>query len=329
MKTILITGAAGYIGSVLTNHVLDEGYDVIAVDRLFFGRDKLPQDNNHLKVIEGDIRFIEPSIFKGVDAVIDLAALSNDPAGELDPIKTYSINHLGRTRVAALAKAAGVSCYILPSSCSIYGFQDGLVDETSPVNPLTTYAKANYNVENDVLAMADDDFTVTVIRQATVYGASPRMRFDLAINGMVKGFLKNGKIPILKDGNQWRPFVHVRDTSRAMCLLLKADKKSIQKQLFNIGSNEQNYQIFDLAKRVAQSMDMEFKYEWYGDPDHRSYQVSFNKVKNVLGYSPEFNAEKGAREVMNGIRTGKLNPDDPTTITVQWYKKLLNEGVML
>jgi nucleoside-diphosphate-sugar epimerase len=329
MKTVLITGAAGYIGSVLTNLVRDEGYKVIALDRLFFGRDKLPADCDNLKVVEGDIRFVEPGLFKNVAAVIDLAALSNDPAGELDPIKTYSINHLGRTRVAALAKAAGVSRYILPSSCSIYGFQDGMVDETSAVNPLTTYAKANYNVENDVLAMADDTFTVTVIRQATVYGASPRMRFDLAINGMVKGFLINGKIPILKDGNQWRPFVHVRDTSRAMCLLLKADRKLIQKQMFNIGSDEQNYQIFDLARRVAKSLNMEFQYAWYGDPDHRSYRVSFEKVKKLLGYTPEFNAEKGAQEVAEGMRNGILNPDDPTTITVQWYKKLLNEGVML
>jgi nucleoside-diphosphate-sugar epimerase len=177
--------------------------------------------------------------------------------------------------------------------------------------------------------MADDNFTVTVIRQATVYGASPRMRFDLAINGMVKGFIKNGKIPILKDGNQWRPFVHVRDTSRVMCQLLKTESKLIQKQLFNVGSNEQNYQIFDLARRVASSMKMEFHYEWYGDPDHRSYRVSFNKLKQVLGYVPEFNAEKGAQEVAQGIRDGKLDPDDPTTITVHWYKKLLSEGVML
>ncbi len=326
---ILVTGAGGYIGSVLVPMLLEKGHNVVALDRFFFGKDKLPQGNKNLEIIEDDIRFFDSAILKGVDAVIDLAALSNDPAGELDPVKTWSINYLGRFRVATLAKLMGVKRYILPSSCSVYGFQEELVDENSHTNPLTTYAKANLKAEEDILKLADDKFTVVVLRQATVYGLSPRMRFDLAINGMVKGFFKNGKIPILRDGNQWRPFVHVRDTSKAMILVLEAPKEKVNKEIFNVGSDEQNYQIFDLAKRIAEAIGIPFKYEWYGLPDHRSYRVSFKKIKKVLNFSPDYDAEKGATEIWEALKSGKLNPDDPKTITVEWYKHLLKEGVMI
>ena len=324
---VLVTGGGGYIGTVLVPLLLENGFKVKVVDRFFFGKGRLPEENEDLEIVEGDIRWIGKEIFKDVDAVIDLAALSNDPAGELDPIKTWSINHLGRFRIASLAKSMGVKRYILPSSCSVYGFQDDIVDETSPLNPLTTYAKANLQAEYDVLSLADKNFTVTVIRQATVYGLSKRMRFDLAINGMVRGFFVNGKIPILRDGTQWRPFVHVRDTSKAMMMILKSDPDVVNGEIFNVGSNEQNYQIFDLAQRVAKAIGIPFEYEWYGDPDHRSYRVDFSKIKNVLGFTPDYNAEKGAVEVWNALKNGEVSPDDPTTITVKWYQKLLSEGV--
>ncbi|HQP10951.1 MAG TPA: SDR family oxidoreductase, partial [Candidatus Omnitrophota bacterium] len=216
---IFVTGAGGYIGTTLVPMLLAEGYSVVALDRFFFGR-QLLKDHPALEVHEGDIRSFSADLLKGVDAVIDLAAISNDPSGELDPDWTWQINHAGRVRVARLAKEQGVRRYIFPSSCSIYGFQEGVLNEESRINPLTTYAKANYQGEEDVLALNSPDFTVTVIRQATVYGLSGRMRFDLAINGMVKGFFQNRKIPILRDGTQWRPFIYVKDTSRAMILLL-------------------------------------------------------------------------------------------------------------
>jgi len=326
---VLVTGAGGYIGSVLLPMLLERGYEITALDRFFFGRDKLPVTKNGMVVCEEDIRFAEKGVFKGVDALIDLAALSNDPSGELDPVKTWSINYLGRLRMAALARNAGVKRYILPSSCSVYGFQDEMIDETSSVNPLTTYAKANYKAEQDIMDFADANFTVVILRQATVYGYSPRMRFDLAINGMVRGFFVDKKIPILKDGNQWRPLVHVRDTSMAMIKALEAPAGAVNKEIFNVGSNDQNYQIFGLAKRIASAIGIPFEYEWYGQPDHRSYRVSFDKIAKVLGFSCEFNAEKGAVEVWNALKEGKLDPDDPMTITVKWYKKLLAEGVMV
>jgi len=326
---VLVTGAGGYIGSVLVPILLENGYGVVGLDRFFFGRQTLPPEDSRLKILQEDIRRLNESVFQGVDAVIDLAALSNDPSGELDSEKTWEINHRGRVGVAKLAKKAGVKRYLLPSSCSIYGFQEGVLDETSSPNPLTTYAKANLQAEKDTLSLADDHFCVTVIRQATVYGLSPRMRFDLAINGMVRGYLKNGKIPILRDGNQWRPFVHVRDTSNAMKMILEAPIDKVRGQIFNVGSDDQNFQIMPLAKMVVQAMEKPFAYEWYGLPDHRSYRVSFRKIKERLGYQTKFTPEDGAREIVEQIQKGNLDPDDPRTITVQWYKHLMEMQAIL
>ncbi len=326
---ILVTGAGGYIGSVLVPMLLNAGYHVVALDRFLFGREVLPEQADGLTVVQEDVRRIDTATLEGVEAVVDLAALSNDPAGELDPEKTWEINHRARARLARLAKEHGVRRYLLPSSCSVYGSQDGVLDESAPPNPLTTYAKANLEAERDVLRLADADFVVVVIRQATVYGYSPRMRFDLAINGMVRGFFRNGKIPILRDGTQWRPFVHVRDTCRAIHMLLEAPGNVVNGEIFNVGSDEQNVQILPLAQRVAEAMGVRFEYEWYGLPDHRSYRVSFRKIVERIGFRVEHTIEDGAREVYQALREGRVDPDDPRTVTVSWYKRLLAQGVPL
>lgn len=321
---VLVTGGAGYIGSVLTKLLLDKGYEVKVLDRFFFGKETLDEvaENKNLEVIKGDVRSFELNILKGVDIVMDLAALSNDPSGELNPEWTMDINYRGRVRVAKLAKEHGVKRYILASSCSIYGFQDGLLDETSQTSPLTTYAKANLLSEQETLPLADKEFTVTVLRQATVYGLSPRMRFDLAINGMCLGFYKNGKIPILRDGSQWRPFVHVKDTSNAFILTMEAEQELVNGEIFNVGSNDQNVQIFPLAELVAESVGLAFEYEWYGDPDHRSYQVSFDKISEKLKYKSDYTPKEGAKETFEALKEGKVT-DELKTITVKWYKHLL------
>ncbi len=323
MKRVLVTGAGGYIGSVLTPILFERGYHVVAVDRFFFGRHTLPQENGRLRVLQNDIRWMKESCLEGIDAVIDLASLSNDPSGDLDPEKTWAINHRGRTRIARLAKRMGVKRYIFPSSCSVYGFQEDLLDETSAVNPLTTYAKANLRSEQDTLPLADENFCVVILRQATVYGTSSRMRLDLAINGMVRGFFKNGKIPILRDGTQWRPFVHVKDIAHAMVLMLESSHNLIKGQIFNVGSNDQNIQIMSLAKMVADAIGVPFEYEWYGSPDHRSYRVNFGKIQKLVGFKTEFTPNEGAKEVFEVLKKGNINPDDPRMITVQWYKHLI------
>ncbi|WP_448588131.1 NAD-dependent epimerase/dehydratase family protein [Thermocrinis sp.] len=331
MKTVLITGGGGYIGCRLVEYLQERGYKIKVLDRFFFGKERLDSviKDSQVELMEEDLRLFDPELLKDVDIIVDLAALSNDPTGELDPVKTWSINYLGRFRVAILSKLMGVKRYILPSSCSVYGFQEKIVSETSPVNPLTTYAKANYKAEMDIKKLADENFCVVILRFATVYGYSPRMRFDLAINGMVKGFYEKGKIPILRDGTQYRPFVHVWDVCQAVHLAIEAQRDKVNGEVFNVGSNDQNVQVFELAKRVAQTMGVEFDYEWYGLPDHRSYRVDFTKIKEVLGFEPKYTIEDGVREIYQAIKSGKLDPKDKSTITVEWYKGLIEKGVMV
>lgn len=326
---VLVTGGSGYIGSVLSKILLEKGHEVTVLDRFFFGTDPIKDIADRIKVVKDDIRWFDPAILRGVDAVIDLASLSNDPSGELDPKKTLEINHKGRVRVATLAKKHEVTRYVLASTCSVYGFQEGILTEKSTPNPLTTYAKANVEAEKGILPLGDRSFAVTALRQATVYGLSKRMRFDLAINGMVLGFFKNGKIPIMRDGKQWRPFVHVKDTSNAFIKVVESEAEVVNGQTFNVGNNEQNVQIFDLAESVAESIKLPFNYEWYGSTDTRSYRVSFDKIKETLNFRPSRTPSDGAREVFDALKEGKLNGDDPKTITVKWYKHLLDAHALI
>ncbi len=325
MKTVLVTGAGGYIGSILVPKLLAKGYSVKAVDRFFFGEDKLSLDEN-LQLIKEDSRRLKAEVFAKVDFVIDLVAISNDPSGELFENATWETNHISRVRTANFAKEMGVKRYILPSSCSIYGFQDEQADETTKTNPLTTYAKANEKAEKGVLSLADNSFGVTVMRQSTVFGYSPRMRFDLAINGMTYGAWKNKKLPLMRDGSQYRPMVHIQDTTDVMCLLLEADLKKTNGQIFNVGSEENNYQLGDLGKKVAATVGEEIgeniDIEWYGDPDHRSYSVNFNKIEKALNWKAAWNAERGAKEIVSKLNSGDLVKNEQT-ITLEWYKELV------
>ncbi|MFC5472190.1 NAD-dependent epimerase/dehydratase family protein [Cohnella suwonensis] len=323
MKTVLVTGAGGYIGSVLVPKLLDRGYNVKALDRYFFGEDKLKW-HEKLTIIKEDARRMKEEYFAGVDAVIDLVAISNDPSGDLFSEATYQINHISRVNTATIAKKLGVERYILPSSCSIYGFVDNdiIVHENSVTNPLTTYAKANEKAEQGILPLADSNFTVVIMRQATVYGYSPRMRFDLAINGMTLGAYKTGVIPLMRDGSQWRPMVHIQDTTDVMCLLLEADARKINKQIFNVGSNRNNYQLGPLAEEISSALPIDIKIDWYGDPDHRSYRVSFDKINTVLNWEAKWTAADGAKEIYKALENGKITQMEQS-ITLGWYKELV------
>jgi nucleoside-diphosphate-sugar epimerase len=330
---IFVTGGAGYIGTTLVPYLLTQGHRVTVLDRFFFGSEFLKAEtfgskgtnDANLQLIKDDTRYFDGKVLQGFDAVVDMAALSNDPAGELDPWKTFEINYLGRSRVARLAKEAKVKRYLLISSCSIYGFQDGILTEESKTNPLTTYAEANQLAEQDNLPLADSEFTATVVRFATIYGLSRRMRFDVAINGMVLGAFKNGKIPVMRDGTQWRPFLHVKDAARAILCILESDPSKVNRQLFNIGSNSQNYQIKDLANIVADAMTTKKpKIEWYGDPDRRSYRVSFDKAHGVLGYETKYTPKEAVNEIEFALANGDIS-DTIKTRTVEWYKHLLTD----
>lgn len=314
---ILVTGGAGYIGSVLVRRLLRAGHSVTVLDRFFFGTGPLAgvAKNPRLRTVRGDTRWFDGSILAKTDAVLDLAALSNDPSGELDPEKTMEINYRGRARVARLAKKHGVKRYVLASSCSIYGFREGVLDEESPVNPLTTYAKANRMAEEAALKLAGPKFCPVALRFATVFGLSPRMRFDLAVNAMALGLWRDGSMQVMRDGRQWRPLIHVRDAARAYAHFVGSDASGT----FNVGW--QNRQIRQLSSEVARAAGMAPRRRWYGGADARSYRASFARAKEA-GFAARLSVADGVREILSALRSGRT-ADLPQTRTVGWYSSLL------
>ena len=318
---VLVTGGAGYVGSVLTRMLLDEGFDVTILDRFFFGKESLEEISDQIRLVKGDTRWVDSSIMRGVDAVIDMAALSNDPVGELNPEMTLDINYRARVRMSKFARKRGVRRYLLASSASVYGLKNRVCTEKTRVHPLTTYAKANALWEAGALPLANKKFCVTALRQSSVYGISKRMRFDIAFNNMVLSVFKGGKLPIMRDGTQVRPIIHIKDTCRAFISVLKAEPDLVNGQVFNAGSNDQNYQIFELARMASKSVGAPFRYKWYGSPDFRSYTVNFDKIRTTLGFKPKFTPTDGAREVFNGLKKGVIASDEKT-VTIQWYKRL-------
>lgn len=320
-RRVLVTGAGGYIGTALVPMLIERGWQVRALDRFFFGRELL-EERDGLEIIQDDCRRMRPELLAECDAVIDLVAISNDPSADRFADATWQINYEARVRTARMAREVGVGRYVLPSSCSVYGAQspDVIADEDSPTNALTTYARANEQAEQEVLPLAGDDFTVVVLRQATVYGYSPRMRFDLAINGMTYGAWKNGRLPLMRDGTQWRPMIHVLDAVRAQCLALEASAATVNGRVFNIGSDSNVYQIQPLGEIVAAEVPREVTIEWYGDPDRRSYRVAFERAR-AFGFEAQYQAADGVREICERLEEGTLDRW-PHTLTLEWYELL-------
>ena len=321
---ILVTGGAGYVGSVLIPILVDKGNFVKCLDRFFFGAEFLSQNKFHgkIEIIKDDIRWFDPTILNDVDCVLDLAALSNDPAGELNPKKTFEINHGGRCRVAKLSKEHGVKRYILASSASIYGQQDNVANENSSVKPLTAYSKANHNAEIDSILLNDDNFTVTALRFASIYGVSPRMRFDTAVNQMVLDLYNKGKISVSGEENR-RPFVFTKDVVKAYLTVMNAPKDKIDGEIFNVGSNDQNFRMKDLANRIVDYVGKPCEIDVQETNDHRSYFASFEKIENLLGFTTDYGIKYGAREIYQALEDGDIHADIKTK-TVEWYKYLLN-----
>jgi nucleoside-diphosphate-sugar epimerase len=327
MKKVLVTGAGGYIGCILTKHLLESGYSVIAYDRFFFGQETLRHlaGNPTLTIVKKDIRDAEPADFEGVYAVCDLAALSNDPSGDLDPELTLGINHAGRVRVAHAAKRAGVARYILSSSCSIYGHnEDGATPllESGPKKPLTTYAKANLRAEEETLPLADKNFCASAVRNATVFGLSPRMRFDLVVNLMTLHAVERGRITIMGGGRQWRPLVHVHDVARAFVTLIEAPAERVSGEVFNIG--KENAQVLSVAYIVRETLPFPLQIEIApDDPDRRDYNVSFAKAKQQLGFEAQCSIGDGAREIYEALKVGAVE-NGPKSSTVKWYRNVID-----
>jgi nucleoside-diphosphate-sugar epimerase len=299
---ILVTGTEGYLGCLLAPLLMRQGYDVLAVDTgyykvgwLYNGTELTP------KTLNKDIRHITLEDLQGVEAVVHMAELSNDPTGQLSPNITYDINHHGSVHLATLAKAAGVRRFIYMSSCSVYGVAtEGDVTEESPTNPQTIYAICKTLVERDVKAMADDDFSPTFMRNATAFGASPRMRFDIVLNNLAGYAWTTQEIKMVSDGTPWRPLVHALDICKAIVCALEAPRDLVRNQIFNVGDTAFNYQVREIAEIVAevfQGCQLSF-----GDSgsDNRSYRVSFEKINQTLpGFKCEWDAKRGAQQLFD------------------------------
>ena len=340
MKKILVTGHNGYIGPHLVRLLLGKGYSVVGIDTNFFDKDcqfyiQAFNDNSSFTEKVKDLRKIDESDFKDIFAVCHLAGLSNDIMGDLDENLTYDINHQTSVKIAKLAKAAGVDRFIFSSSCSLYGIADGNIalDETAEFAPVTAYAKSKVLTERDVLPLADDNYSVTFLRNATAYGVSPKLRTDLVVNNLLGWALTKGKIRIMSDGTPWRPIVHCEDIARAFVAMIDAPKNVINKQAFNIGINSENFRVIEIAEKIKEAIpecEIEITNEHGGDS--RSYRVNFEKVKNLVpDFEPKWTLVKGIQELIQAYKLNNLTFEDFNSrkhVRIKQLKHLLENQVI-
>ena len=329
---VLVTGTEGYLGSLLAPRLMGEGHDVVGLDTGYYRTGWLYNAiQNAPRTIYKDLRDVTADDFDGLDAVVHMAELSNDPTGELRPGITHEINHLGSVRIAELAKAAGVERFVYMSSCSVYGVATGDdVTELSPVNPQTAYADCKTLVERDVALMADNSFSPTFMRNATAFGASPRMRFDIVLNNLSGLAWTTKEIAMTSDGSPWRPMVHALDIAKSVSCVLSAPRDAINNEIFNVGDTAHNYQVREIAQIVAEvfpGCDLSF-----GDQgaDNRSYRVSFEKINTLLpGFSCEWDAERGARQLRSVFERIDLSGEEftgPGFTRLKRLQELLDTG---
>lgn len=301
---LFVTGVEGYIGCLLAPYLQQRGHDIVGLDTGYYRDGWLFSDRSLVpgfpRTVNRDIRQIEAGDLEGVDAVVHLAELSNDPLGENDPDLTFQINHQASVRLAQLAKDAGVKRFVYTSSCSVYGVASGgeAMTERSPTNPQTAYAKCKTLVERDVAPLASATFSPTFLRNATAYGASPRMRFDIVLNNLCGIAATTGKIAMTSDGTPWRPLVHVLDICEAIACVLDAPRDAVHGEIFNVGHDADNYQVREIAEIVAEHYTgCELSFGSNG-ADNRSYRVSFAKIHEQLpGFKCSWDARKGARQL--------------------------------
>lgn len=312
--------------------LLAGGHEVVGLDSNLFEQSTFSEGIAEIPEIKKDIRDVEASDLEGFDAIMHLAGLSNDPLGDLNPNLTYEINHIASVNLARKAKEVGVKRFIFSSSCSNYGAAgDDFLNEESALNPVTPYGISKVRVEQDVTGLADADFCPTFLRNATAYGVSPRLRFDLVLNNLVAWALTTGLVYIKSDGTPWRPIVHIEDISRAFIAVLNAPRELVHNEVFNVGRNEDNYRIRELAEIVKETVPgCRIEYAEGAGPDKRCYRVDCSKIPRVLpSFKPQWNARKGAEELYAAYQKVGITLDDfegPRYKRIAHIQKLLNAG---
>jgi len=331
---VLITGHNGYIGSVLTPLVKAAGHDVVGLDTFLFEGGTFGGDCSPIDALRMDFRDVEVADLRGFDAVMHLAALSNDPLSDVNPRCTYDINHLGSVRLARLAKAAGVPRLIFASSCSLYGVAgDEMLTESAAFNPVTPYGESKVLFEQDVAKLADDDFSPTFLRNATAYGVSPRLRADVVVNNLVATAFTTGEVLIQSDGTPWRPLVHIEDITRAFLAVLHAPRELVHNEAFNVGRTEENYRVRDLGELVEQVVPgSKVRYAEGGGPDPRCYRVDCGKLMRTLPeYQPAWTVRRGMEQLRDAFQRHGLTREDLSGdkyFRIRRIRALQSEGLL-
>jgi nucleoside-diphosphate-sugar epimerase len=331
---VLVTGHNGYIGSVLVPMLAGAGHEVTGLDTFYyedctFGPERAAPE----QTIRGDIRDVEAGDLEGFDAVVHLAALSNDPLGDLRAEVTYDINFGASVRLAQRAKDAGVARFVFSSSCSLYGASgDDVLDEGAVFNPVTPYGESKVWAERDIVPLADDDFSPTFLRNATGYGTSPRLRTDVVVNNLVGHAVTTGQVLLQTDGSQWRPLVHIADISRAFLAVLEAPRDAVHAEAFNVGSTAENYRIRDVAE-IIERIVPDARVTLSGDvgPDLRNYRVSCDKFAEQVGFQTEWTVERGVREALDAFVRDGLTYEDltgPRTQRLPRIRQLVDDGLV-
>jgi nucleoside-diphosphate-sugar epimerase len=322
---VLVTGGAGYLGSTLVPLLLEAGHRVTVIDRFYFGSESLSgaraKYGSNLTLRRADVRQIGPGDLDGVEAVVDLAGISNDPSCEMDPGLTREVNFEAAVRVAQAAQTAGVGRLVFACSCSVYGHGDSqALGEDSPLNPVSLYAQCKAEAESRLLGLArETGFCITSLRLATLFGVSGRTRFDLAVNVMTKNAYVARQITVEGGGRQWRPLVHVTDVARVMLQVLEAPRDQVAGAVFNVGSDANNVRILNLAYRVRDNVPGTQIVMAPTDPDLRDYNVSFERVRRELGFEPKVSIDEGIQEVLRALKEGRVDPDERRNYTLRQY----------